>query len=101
MNPSTGELWSEKVLDREDRASYEIPITVTDQGGRNGFTTIKITVADENDNSPFFPLSEYKGNIQANLTVGSTVLRVTAEDKDKNKNAAVSYSIYETENSVS
>ena len=99
LDPSTGELWSEKVLDRETRASYEIPITVTDQGGRNGFTTIKITVVDENDNSPFFPLSEYKANLQANLTVGSTVIRVSAQDMDDAKNAAVSYSIYETENS--
>ena len=99
LSPQTGELWSQTVLDRETRQSYEIPITVTDQGGRNGFATIKISLADENDNSPYFPVSEYKANIPANLTVGSTVLKVTADDKDKGKNAAVKYEIYETENS--
>lgn len=99
LSPLTGELRSQTVLDREDRQSYEIPITVTDQGGRNGFATIKISLADENDNSPYFPVSEYKANIPANLTVGSNVLKVTAEDKDKGKNAAVKYEIYETENS--
>merc|ERR1719495_1685361 len=71
LDPSTGELWSEKVLDRETRASYEIPITVTDQGGRNGFTTIKITVVDENDNSPFFPLSVSRADTR--ITVDPTV----------------------------
>ena len=99
LDPATGQLRSERVLDREERASYEIPITVTDGRGRSGFATIKLSLADENDNSPFFPVSEYKANIQANLTVGSTVLRVTADDKDKGKNAAVKYEIYETENS--
>ena len=99
LDPQTGELWSQTVLDREGRDSYEIPITVTDQGGRNGFATIKISLADENDNSPYFPVSEYKANIPANLTAGSTVIKVTADDRDKGKNAAVRYEIYETENS--
>ena len=99
LDSATGQLLSERVLDREEKDSYEIPITVTDQGGRNGFATIKVSLADENDNSPFFPVSEYKANIQANLTVGSSILRVTADDKDKGKNAAVKYEIYETENS--
>ena len=99
MDPTTGQLRSDRVLDREEKDSYEIPITVTDQGGRNGFATIKLSLADENDNSPYFPVFEYRANIQANLTVGSTVLRVTADDKDKGKNAAVKYEIYETENS--
>ena len=92
----TGVVWSPQPLDREERPVYEIPISVTDRKGRNGFTTLKISVADENDNSPSFPLSNYKANIQANLTVGSTVLRVTAEDRDEKTNAALIYSIYET-----
>ena len=99
LSPESGELRSLRVLDRETRPSYEIPITVTDQGGRNGFATIKLSLADENDNSPYFPVSEYKANIPANLTVGSTVLTVTADDEDKGKNAAVKYEIYETETS--
>ena len=99
LDPASGQLRSDRVLDREEKDSYEIPITVTDQGGRNGFATIKLSLADENDNSPYFPVFEYRANIQANLTVGSTVLRVTADDKDKGKNAAVRYEIYETENS--
>ena len=96
LDPNSGTVWSLNPLDRESRSLYEIPIAVTDGGGRNGFTTLRINVADENDNSPAFPLSEYKANIQANMTVGSTVLRVTAEDKDVNRNAALTYAIYET-----
>ena len=96
LDPGTGAIWSLQPLDREQRAVYEIPIAVTDGKGRNGFTTLKISVEDENDNSPSFPMSEFKANIPTNLTVGSTVLRVRAEDKDEKRNAALMYSIYET-----
>ena len=99
LEASTGRLYSQAVLDREDTPEFEIPVQVADQAGRNDFTTVKLSLTDENDNSPSFPLSEYKANIPANLTVGSTVLSVTAEDQDKGKNAAVKYEIYETENS--
>ena len=99
LDPESGHLSSLRVLDREETESYVIPISVTDGGGRNGFATIKLSLADENDNSPFFPVSEYKANIKSNLSVGASVLKVTAEDRDKGKNKLISYEIYETESS--
>ena len=54
LDPGTGAIWSLQPLDREQRPVYEIPIAVTDGNGRNGFTTLKISVEDENENSPVF-----------------------------------------------
>ena len=99
LDPYTGELWSEESLDRELRDTYEIPVMVTDQAGRSGFTTIKLSITDENDNAPMFSMSEYKVNIPANLTAGSPVIRLTALDRDAGRNAVLSYSIYETQSS--
>lgn len=49
-----------------------------DIGGRTGFTTLHITVDDENDNKPVFMQSDYKAVIRSNTTAGTIVLRVSA-----------------------
>ncbi len=97
INPVTGELTSLMAFDREERAVYEVPVVATDTGGRNGFTTVKVQITDENDNSPEFALSEYKANIFANLTAESLVVKVSAVDADEN--ARLAYSIYSENNS--
>jgi protocadherin Fat 1/2/3 len=99
LDPYTGELWSLASLDREQRDSYELPIMAADQAGRSGFTTVKLSILDENDNAPTFPLAEYKANIPANLTSGFAVVRLVGQDRDAGRNAALTYSIYETQNS--
>ena len=95
VHPSSGEVRALKVLDREDTASYEIPLVATDRGGLSGHAILKVKVTDENDNPPVFDLAEYKANVFANATVGSEVLRVSAADADLGPNAELTYSIYE------
>ena len=95
----TGDLTNLKVLDREETPSFTIPVMVTDMKGRNGFTTVKISLVDENDNSPVFPLAEYRTNIHANLSAGSEVVHVTATDQDTGRNSRLKYSIYDTRSS--
>lgn len=99
LDPDSGELRSIKVLDRETKESYDVPVMVSDLKGRNGFSTVKIALIDENDNSPVFPLSEYKASMPANLTAGSQLVQVVAEDKDAGRNAKLKYSIYDTRSS--
>ena len=99
LDELTGELWSKVMFDREEQESYEVPVSATDIGGRNGFCTLKVIIEDVNDNPPQFNLDEYKANIKNSLTLGSTVVQVKATDKDKGKNADLVYSIYEKKSS--
>ena len=99
LDELTGEIWSKIMFDREHQETYEIPVSATDIGGRNGFCTFKVIIDDVNDNPPQFNLDEYKANIKNSLSIGSTVVQVKATDKDKGKNADLVYSIYEKKSS--
>ncbi|KAL1459777.1 hypothetical protein WDU94_011731, partial [Cyamophila willieti] len=97
MNNQTGELLAKISLDRETRNLYEIPIIASDQGGRIGFTTVRLRIADENDNAPIFLLPRYRMSIPSSLAVNSGFLKVKAMDLDEDTNAQIEYSIYEQE----
>lgn len=71
-----GDLWTKRALDREQNSVYEIPVMATDGGGRSGLTTVRLTVADVNDNVPQFQLAEYKACIHGNITVNFEFLKV-------------------------
>ena len=90
----TGEIWSRHMFDREARKNYEIPIVATDAGGRSGYTALIVNITDVNDNNPTFQLEEYKANVYANLSAGSPIVQVQAEDEDAGRNAQLVYSIY-------
>lgn len=77
---------------------YELPIIATDGGGRSGFATLKVHVGDENDNAPLFLHREYKAVIYSNATAEMQFMRLQATDADENQNAAIRYSIYDSQN---
>ncbi|XP_062556294.1 fat-like cadherin-related tumor suppressor homolog isoform X3 [Armigeres subalbatus] len=99
IDKDKGEIVTKKKLDREERKLYEVPVMAIDNGGRAGFTTVRVNVGDENDNAPVFLLREYKALIQGNLTINTTFFRVKALDSDDNQNAVVKYSIFDSQNS--
>ena len=72
----TGEIFSNKLLDREAQALYTIPVAATDNGGRMGFTTVHVSLTDQNDNIPQFLAQEYKVTVLSTLPVNGTVLQV-------------------------
>lgn len=75
-----------------------MPLIATDGGGRSGFATLKVHVGDENDNAPLFVHGEYKAVIYSNTTPEVQFLRLMATDADENQNAAIRYSIYDSQN---
>lgn len=77
INSQTGELTTLVKLDRELAREYEVPIMASDAGGRPAFTTIRVKVADENDNAPIFLLKEYKAAIHSNFSVSMSFLNVS------------------------
>ena len=55
FNPLVGgEIVNQRNLDREDRDSYVLTISASDESGLSAFTTVNITILDRNDNAPVF-----------------------------------------------
>ncbi|XP_032192278.1 protocadherin gamma-B6 isoform X11 [Mustela erminea] len=87
------ELSLEKLLDREEQRSHRLILTALDGGDppRSATAQIEIFVRDANDNFPVFSKEEYRVSVSENLPAGSSVLQVTATDKDEGVNSEVNY----------
>lgn len=55
--------------------------------------SLKVLVEDENDNSPQFTKAVYKVAISENATIGSSVIRVLANDPDYGSNADITLTL--------
>ncbi|XP_074147748.1 protocadherin gamma-B7 isoform X24 [Sminthopsis crassicaudata] len=88
------EMVVEKSLDREVQSSHHLILTAVDGGDPvlSGTTQISIRVTDANDNPPIFSQDVYRANVSENLPPGSSVLQVTATDKDEGVNADITFS---------
>ncbi|XP_075397819.1 protocadherin beta-11-like [Tenrec ecaudatus] len=88
-------LETERPLDRESRAEYNITITVTDLGSPRLKTehTIRVLVSDVNDNAPTFTQTSYTLFIRENNSPGLHLGTVSATDRDAGANAQVTYSL--------
>uniref|UniRef100_A0A6I8SKY5 Cadherin domain-containing protein n=1 Tax=Xenopus tropicalis TaxID=8364 RepID=A0A6I8SKY5_XENTR len=91
----TPELVLEKPLDRETQSIHELILTASDGGNpvRTGTALIRIIVTDYNDNLPVFTQEIYKVSVSENAPINSTVIILTATDKDEGTNAQIIYSI--------
>ncbi|XP_077402634.1 protocadherin Fat 3 isoform X3 [Vanacampus margaritifer] len=83
-------------LDREDPLNKDVLLTVMalDGGGRASFCTVRIVLADENDNAPRFRAVEYRMSIKADVGKGSLVTQIQASDPDAGANGRIVYSLY-------
>ncbi|XP_037657198.1 protocadherin beta-5 [Choloepus didactylus] len=88
-------LVTERPLDRESRAEYNITITVTDLGTPRLKTEHNITVlvADVNDNAPNFTQTSYTLFVRENNSPALHIGSVSATDRDSGTNAQVTYSL--------
>ncbi|XP_069445966.1 protocadherin beta-5-like isoform X2 [Ovis canadensis] len=92
-DPDSGE--NERPLDREERAEYNITITVTDMGTPRLKTEHNITVlvSDVNDNAPAFTQTSYTLWVLENNSPALHIGSVSATDSDAGANAQVTYSL--------
>ncbi|XP_060070203.1 cadherin-related tumor suppressor-like [Ylistrum balloti] len=90
-----GKLRVTQALDRETVPQYTMNVKATDNGTpqRSTDQTLIIHLEDVNDNSPVFSQTEYTATVQENVTVGSTILTVNAQDADAGTNGLVRYFI--------
>ncbi|XP_055849639.1 protein dachsous [Episyrphus balteatus] len=91
----TGELTA-RSLDREQHSRYSLQIQAQDRGTPityQGLCNISVSVEDQNDNDPRFEQTKYIANIPEDIAIGSSVLKVKANDADLRKNAKILYSL--------
>uniref|UniRef100_A0A0D9RJA9 Protocadherin beta 8 n=1 Tax=Chlorocebus sabaeus TaxID=60711 RepID=A0A0D9RJA9_CHLSB len=88
-------LLTEKPLDRESRAEYNVTITVTDLGTPRLTTHLNMTVlvSDVNDNVPAFTQISYTLFVRENNSPALHIGSVSATDRDSSTNAQVTYSL--------
>ena len=102
IEPSTGEVFSARSFDREERDIYYLTIFAIDNGSPSltSSALAVVTISDQNDVSPVFDLAMYFGEVQENVPSGTSVLTVRALDRDEGSNANVTYSIVPNEQLV-
>ncbi|XP_062851065.1 protocadherin gamma-A11-like [Trichomycterus rosablanca] len=83
-------------LDRETAFEYDITILAKDAGepSLSSIKIINVQVSDVNDNTPEFLLSPYTFYVMENNLPGTSLLSVSAFDRDSGKNAVISYQIW-------
>ncbi|EMP35332.1 Protocadherin gamma-A4 [Chelonia mydas] len=94
-------LVTDRALDREQVAAYNITVTATDNGTPplSTATTIQLRILDTNDNYPLFDKTSYTGYVTENNPRGVSVFSLRASDPDWGENARVTYSIIEGDRS--
>ncbi|XP_069055591.1 protocadherin-1 isoform X1 [Pleurodeles waltl] len=95
INPESGEIRVNPVLDREQRERYEFQVVAEDKGSPSlkGSASVIINVMDRNDNDPKFMLNGYNFSVMENMPPLSPVGMVTVIDADKGENARVQLSV--------
>lgn len=102
IDENTGSIYSQKILDREERAVWRFVVLATDEGGEGltGFADVIINVWDINDNAPIFVCmpNDCNGSVFENSPANTLVMEMTAVDLDDPNvglNAVLTYRIIE------
>ncbi|XP_025311536.2 cadherin EGF LAG seven-pass G-type receptor 3 isoform X2 [Canis lupus baileyi] len=93
INSATGWVSVSGPLDRESVEHYFFGVEARDHGTPplSASASVTVTVLDVNDNRPEFTMKEYHLRLNEDAAVGTTVVSVTAVDRDAN--SAISYQI--------
>ncbi|KAM7006039.1 cadherin EGF LAG seven-pass G-type receptor 2 isoform 2-T2 [Tautogolabrus adspersus] len=93
IDPDTGAVTTQMELDYEDQVSYTLAITARDNGipQKSDTTYLEILVNDVNDNSPRFLRDHYVGSVMEDVPVFTSVVQVSAIDRDSGLNGRVFY----------
>ncbi|XP_040889470.1 cadherin EGF LAG seven-pass G-type receptor 2 [Toxotes jaculatrix] len=93
IDPDTGAVTTQMELDYEDQVSYTLAITARDNGipQKSDTTYLEILVNDVNDNSPRFLRDHYMGSVMEDVPVFTSVVQVSATDRDSGLNGRVFY----------
>ncbi|CAG9761162.1 unnamed protein product [Ceutorhynchus assimilis] len=95
IDPASGVIRTNKGLDRESVAFYELEAYAIDRGSPTLSSSVPVTIRidDINDSPPAFASDKIILYIPENSPIGSTVGEIYAKDPDEGVNAIVQYSI--------
>jgi protocadherin-16/23 len=95
MDRNTGSLVVARRLDREVQSEYRLEIRALDTSASNNpqssAVTVKVEIADINDNSPVWSVDPININVSEDVAPGSVVFNFTATDADSGSNGDIQY----------
>ncbi|CAG2161702.1 unnamed protein product [Oppiella nova] len=93
IDSNSGAIVTTRSLDREETAGYTIVVTALDNGipPLADITNVEIEIGDVNDNSPEFVQSVYTTSITEDAPIGSSVVQISAIDRDLGLNGQLRY----------
>uniref|UniRef100_A0A7N4P878 Cadherin EGF LAG seven-pass G-type receptor 1 n=1 Tax=Sarcophilus harrisii TaxID=9305 RepID=A0A7N4P878_SARHA len=93
IHPDTGTIVTLMELDYEDQAAYTLAITARDNGipQKSDTTSLEILILDANDNAPHFLRDFYQGSVFEDAPPSTSVLQVSATDRDSGPNGRLLY----------
>ncbi|XP_067685919.1 protocadherin Fat 4-like [Haliotis asinina] len=98
VNSSTGEIFCDAILDREEKQWYKLVVRALPRsGGRGGDVAIvTVNVRDINDNHPVFTVHQDQllFQIAEDAGIGTFIANVTASDPDEGNNGTLTYNIW-------
>ncbi|KAL1394428.1 hypothetical protein pipiens_003054 [Culex pipiens pipiens] len=97
IDRNSGKLVVARSLDREQQSEYRMEIRALDTSASNNpqssAVTVKIEIADVNDNPPKWPSDPINVYISEDSPVGAIVFNFTATDSDSGTNAELKYNL--------
>ncbi|XP_070818647.1 protocadherin Fat 2 [Chaetodon trifascialis] len=100
LDASTGGLTLERELDFERRPIYNLTVRAVDHGlprslSSSCFVEIQVLDVNENLHRPVFSEFVYEAGVMEDAPVGTSVVTLTASDKDLGRDGVVRYHIHE------
>ncbi|KAJ8384168.1 hypothetical protein AAFF_G00207860 [Aldrovandia affinis] len=93
IDPASGAITLLTELDYEDQMTYTLAITARDNGipQKSDTTYVEVNVNDVNDNAPQFLSPRYQGTVSEDAPPFTSVLQISATDRDAHTNGRVQY----------
>ncbi|XP_040264648.1 cadherin EGF LAG seven-pass G-type receptor 3 [Bufo bufo] len=93
INPDSGAITLNALLDYEDQMIYSLAVVAKDNGipQKSDTTYVEIMVNDVNDNAPQFLNTQYHGIVSEDAPPFTSVLQISATDRDSHTNGRVQY----------
>ena len=92
-----GTIYNLKAFDREKKSSYFLTVMARDKAKPvirqlSSTTVVQLTIADINDNSPYF-ISSNVTHVSEHAKTGDAVMRIMVADLDEGSNSLISFSL--------
>ncbi|XP_009705621.1 PREDICTED: protocadherin Fat 3-like, partial [Cariama cristata] len=91
INPNTGLITTARPLKIIEKDLYELEVYTNKGGDLKAQVTVRLE--DANDHTPEFQQPSYSSFVNESVPVGSSILAVSAVDKDRGENGYITYSI--------